>query len=537
MKQNNFLKGTAVLIGANAVSKILGAVFKIPLTYILREEGMAIFNTALGVYSMILSFIISGIPLALSRFTAEEYALGNYSTVKRGIKVATVILCILGIIGSLVLYFMAGFFAYSMKDPKAELAIKVISPSIFFVAWGTVYKSFYQGCVNMIPTALSQVIEAFIKLAVGFLGAYLLRNAVIEITSAGAITGITVGEIIATLILFLMYIPSNKKLPYKGEIKRKRDICLSLASIAIPMLVCSCISGSLDLLDVSVVRNSLLRIRFTPETAEKFLLNYSAYTTNFDNLCETLKLSIDGARWIYGAYSGYALTIFHLPTGIIGALGVCVLPLISGALAKKDYGLAENTASLSLKLTLIIVLPSALMTFLFGEQLLDLLFHNTASAGLLKLLSPCMVFVCVAQLFTVILHASGRIAEPFFYSLIGMAVKLAADMFLIPNPKINISGAPLGATAAFFVIMILNTISIKRHLHIRLNLINSLLKPLLSTVVMGIIAHLLFNPLCIIFGKSSLALIITVSISMLTYFLVLTSTGCIQKKELKELHL
>ena len=429
MRQDSFLKGTAVLIGANAVSKILGAVFKIPLTYILKEEGMAIFNTALGVYSMILSFIISGIPLALSRFTAEEYALGNYSTVKRGIKVSTVILSVLGMAGTLILYFMAGFFAYSMKDPKAELAIKLISPSIFFVALGTVYKSFYQGCVNMLPTALSQVIEAVIKLVVGFLGAYFLRNAAIEITSAGAITGITVGEIVATLILFLMYIPSNKSLPYKGEKKRKRDICYTLASIAVPMLICSCISGSLDLLDVSLIRNSLLKIKFTPETAEKFLLNYSAYTSHFDNLSENLRLSIDGARWLYGAYSGYALTIFHLPTGIIGALGVSVLPLISGALAKKDYTLVENTASLSLKLTLIIALPSALMTYLFSEQLLDLLFHNTASAQLLKILSPCMVFVCVSQLFTVILHAGGKIMEPFFYGLIGMAIKLAVNFF------------------------------------------------------------------------------------------------------------
>ncbi len=537
MKQNTFLKGTAILIGANAVSKILGAVFKIPLTYILREEGMAIFNTALGVYSMVLSFIISGIPLALSRFTAEEYALGNYSTVKRGIKVSTVILTVLGMAGSLILYFMAGFFAYSMKDPKAELAIKLISPSVFFVALGTVYKSFYQGCVNMIPTALSQVIEAVIKLVVGFMGAYFLRNAAIEITSAGAITGITIGEIVATLILFLMFIPSNKSLPYKGEKKRKRDICFTLSAIAVPMLICSCISGSLDLLDVSVIRNSLLKINFSSESAEKFLLNYSPYTSHFDNLSETLKLSIDGARWLYGAYSGYALTIFHLPTGIIGALGVSVLPLISGALAKKDYTLAEKTASLSLKLTLIIALPSALMTYLFSEQLLDLLFHNTASAELLKILSPCMVFVCVTQLFTVILHACGKITEPFFYSLIGMAIKLAANFFLIPVAQINISGAPIGATAAFFIIMLLNTFGIKRNLHIKLNFADALIKPLSATCIMGLVMYLLHNPMYIIFKSSTIALFITAFIGVVTYSLVLISTGCIQKKELKGLHL
>ena len=103
--RQSFLKGTAILISANAISKILGAIFKIPLTYILQEEGMAIFNTALGVYSTLLTFVISGLPLALSRFMAEEYALKNYTTVKKCVRTGTLILCALGISGSLCLFF------------------------------------------------------------------------------------------------------------------------------------------------------------------------------------------------------------------------------------------------------------------------------------------------------------------------------------------------------------------------------------------------------------------------------------------------
>jgi|GEM_PF-383735 len=533
--QHSFIKGTAILIFANAISKILGAIFKIPLTYILNEEGMAIFNTAMGVYSTVLTFVISGLPLALSRLCAEEFALKNYTSLKKTVTVATVILCILGLLGTAVMYIFADFFACAMKDPKAALAIKIIAPSVFFVAWGNVYKSYYQGCVNMIPTAVSQIIEAFIKLVAGFAAAYMLRDAILEITSAGAISGITIGEITATLILFGLFIPSVKELPDSGKKRSTKGICISLASIAVPMLVCSCISGSVGLLDTATVRNSLLQIRFDEQSAESFLLRYSSYTSSFDDLKTSLRLSIDGARWLFGAYSGFALTLFHLPTGIIGALGTGVLPVISGALAKKDTALVKKTTSLALRITLIIALPCAAVLGLFSEQLLDLLFKNSSSAMLLRELSPCLVFICVAQLLTVMLHASGRIIEPFLFNMTGMAVKLCANLFLIPIPEIHISGAVIGSCLEFFIVMLLNIFALKKHLNISFEIVDSILKPAASAGIMALVMLLINNPFSIIFKSSLAATSATLLIGGGVYVLSLLSFGIFNPKNLKGL--
>ena len=533
--QHSFIKGTAILIFANAISKILGAIFKIPLTYILNEEGMAIFNTAMGVYSTVLTFVISGFPLALSRLCAEEFALSNYANLKKTVSVATVILCISGFLGSLIMYSFADFFALAMKDPKAALAIKIIAPSVFFVAWGNVYKSYYQGCVNMIPTAISQIIEALIKLIAGFAAAYMLKNAILEITSAGAISGITIGEIIATLILFGLFIPSVKSLPDMGTKKSSKGICISLASIAVPMLICSCISGSVGLLDTATVRNSLLHIRFDGQSAENFLLRYSSYTSAFDDLQSTLKLSVDGARWLFGAYSGFALTLFHLPTGIIGALGTGVLPVISGALAKKDNALVKKTTSLALRMTLIIALPCTTVLGLFSEQLLDLLFKNSSSAMLLKELSPCLVFICVSQLLTVILHASGRIIEPFLFNMLGMAIKLCANIFLIPIPQINISGAVIGSCLEFFVVMLLNIFALKKHQGITFEIKDSIIKPALSAGIMSLVMLLVNNPFSLIFKSAFIATAATLSIGAGVYVLALVSFGIFTTKSIKSL--
>ena len=529
-KQHSFLKGTIILIAANTISKILGAVFKIPLAYILQEEGMAVFNTAMGVYSTVLSFVISGLPLAMSRYIAGQYAMQNYINIKRTVKVTTLLLCVLGLIASFVLYGFSDFFAYAMKEPKAGVAIRMISPAVFFVAWGTVYKSFYEGCINMIPTAISQVIESFIRLGIGIAGAYYLRNAAMEVTATGAISGITIGEIIATLLLFFMYIPSNRKLPYIGETVRKRVICNSLISIALPMLVCSCVSSMLGLADVAMIRNGLLNIRFT---AESFLLKYSAYTSLFDNLSNDLKLSLDGARWIYGAYSGYALTVFHLPTGIIGALGVSILPVVTGALARGDNRLVQKTTEIALKLTLIISLPCAVGMFLFSDGILGLLFNNTASAIMLSQLAPCLVLVCVSQLFAVILHASGRIAEPFFNSLVGIAIKLLADFFLIPVGVLNISGAIAGSFFGFMTVMLLNARSVKKHFKINFKIIECVVKPIVACAVMGVVMKLLYNPLCIIFGNDALSLVSSAFVGAVAYLLCLVSLNVVNKNEVR----
>lgn len=528
---HSFIKGTAILIFANAVSKILGAVFKIPLTYILQEEGMAIFNTAMGVYTTVLTFVISGFPLALSRLCAEEYALCNYSGLKKSVRVATALMSVLGIIGTAVMLIFADFFAYAMKDPKAGLAIKVIAPSVFFVAWGNVYKSYYQGSVNMIPTAVSQIIEAFVKLAAGIAAAFMLKKAIIGVTAAGAISGITIGEIIATLILFGMYIPSVKALPNTGSAKTRRQICRNLASIAVPMLIFSCIIGSVDLVDTATVRSGLLKIRFTPESAEKFLLMYSSYTDRFDDLQNTLRLSLDGARWLFGAYSGFALTLFHLPTGIIGALGTGVLPVISGGLAKNDTALVKKTADTAFRLTMLIAVPSSFVLGFFSDKLLYLLFKNTASAMLLSRLAPCLVFLCVSQLATVILHASGRIVQPFIIGMLGLAVKLLANIFLIPIPALNILGAVIGSCTEFIIVMTLSLYSLKKHLGISPDFIGGFIKPLAASILMTGVMLILCNPFDVIFKSPFISAAMLLSSGGIIYLLTI---ACLKTPETNE---
>lgn len=515
--KNNFIKGTLILAIANVISKILGAVFKIPLTYILKEEGMAIFNTASTVYSLFLTVVISGIPLATSRLVSSDTALNRHPDVIKTVSASRRLLCLIGGILSIVLFFIATPIAIAMKDPAAAHAIRIISPSIFFVAWGNAYKSYFQGTSKMIPSALSQVLESILRLAVGYLLALMFINSTTGVTAAAATSGITAGEIFATLLLGGMYFFSARKIKEKSTLGYKKIYSLIL-SVAIPMFICSLTLSMLNILDTATVRNQLLRIRFTPDTAKAFLLKYSSYTSLFDNLLSELKLSAEGARWLYGAYSGYALTVFHLPIGMIATLSVSILPLIAGNIAKNNISGVRSSVNTAVNLTLFCAVPAVVILFSSAEDILKLLFNNTASAHMLQIVSPCLIFICLSQIFTSVFHAAGRIYEPFFIQLAGIFIKVSGNFVLIKIPGLNIDGAILSSTVAFFFITVASGILLSKTFGINYKL-KYILPPFISAIPMYAVIRLIQSPMYCIFPNTIFAFLITVFTAAVSYIL------------------
>lgn len=516
-EQKFFIRGTIVLAAANIIAKILGAIFKIPLTYILKEEGMAIFNTASCVYSMFLTFVISGIPLATSRLVSADTALKKDADAIKTVTAAKRLLSILGVVSSALLFLLAEPLAVAMKDPLASYAIKVISPSVFFVAIGAAYKSYFQGTGRMIPTAISQVTEAFVRLVIGYLFSVWFIRYGISLTAAGATFGVTAGEIIATIILALLYFFKKIKIKEKSQLKYKK-IYPMILSVAIPMLICSITLSSVNMMDAATVRNQLLKINFTPESAEQFLLRYSSYTTLFDDLLTKLKLSSEGARWLYGAYSGYALTVFHLPMGIIATLSVSILPLIAGNLAKNNLRAVRSSCNIATNLTLFCAVPASVLFFTSSDIILRLLFQNTASAHMLTLVSPCLIFLSLSQLFTSILHSAGKVYEPFIIQLIGMGIKILGNIILVKIPYLNIDGAIISSIIAFLFIAITEAILLFRLFGVKYRF-REIISPVIAAIPMYIILKLTFEPLNFIFSNAFLAFLISVFTSGLSYIL------------------
>jgi len=532
MKSESFFKGTLILISANAISKVLGAVLKIPLTYILGEQGMAIYQTAFSVYIMMLSLITSGLPFAISRYTAQELTLKRYGNIRFSIKFSLVLMSALGLLASLIMFFGADFFALSMKDPKATIAIKAIAPSIFFVAAGCVYKSCYQGYSCQTPTAVSQIIEALVKLVCGYLLASRFSIYSIKYSAGAAIFGVTIGEAVATLVLFLLYIPYRKSVRYEKRAHSRTKIARVLISVAIPMSVCALISGLLGIFDASVIRTQLTNITFSESSARDFISIYSPYTKIFASLSHGGKLSYDGARWLYGAYSGYAATVFNLPSGVLASFGIAILPVVCSGIVSKNYTRLSKTVSAASKTILLISLPAAAVMTFFSKEILHILFRNSASYLMLSLMSPILVPATLSHFFCSVQHASGSILTPFKYMTICNLIKIGLSFFLIPIPELNILGAIIASFIANILYFILNMIRLKKDFNLTPLSFSDFGKISVSALIMVLVMHLFLKPLTHIFTNLYIGFFASILFALLGYFLMLVLLGAVKKEEI-----
>ncbi len=420
MKKQSFITGAVILMTANAISKILGAMFKIPLTYIIHEEGMAVYNTAFSVYVMFLAFVISGIPFAVQKQTAAACAAGDRGKARETVRLATTILIVIGAAGTAVLWFGAEFFAAAMKEERAVATIRAIAPAVFPVACAAAVKSGFQGMSDMLPTAVSQVVESIIKLIAGYMLAVLLLGGGTEYAAAGAGAGVTVGEITATVMLVVWYMVSMRGT--EKYIGSKKEIVQELADIAIPMMLISVTGAALAVCDTSVLRMSLLRSGLNDEAA----------------------------RITYGAYTGYALTVLNLPSGLLATLGVSVVPLISGAAAVEDKERIRAVTKRALYISFLCGAVAAAGTFFFGELALKILFHNTYSAQMIRIASPTVLFICMMQLMNAVLQSMGYIGRTFAVSITVAGIKILCSALLASKPTLGIYGTIIGTNIAYF---------------------------------------------------------------------------------------
>ena len=508
MKKQSFLTGAVILMIANAISKILGAVFKIPLTYILNEDGMAVFNIAFEVYIMFLSFIISGLPFAISKMVAESNSRGEYGKTHRIVKISTILLVCIGIVGSVALYFGSPFFALAMKEEKAIYAIQMIAPSIFFVALGTAYKSYYQGVSNMIPTALSQVTEAIVKLASGYYLAVLFLNYGVEKTAGGAIMGVTAGEIIATAILMIMYFCGRDKKYVKSEKSDTAEILKELMSIALSLLCASVVANAINVADTTLVRSRLLDGGF----------------------------SSDEARFLYGAYTGYALTVFHLPVGILATLGVSILPVIAGAIAVNNTKKAQTATDIGIRLAVMLSMPCAVIMYLMSKEILTVLFHNSSSSAMLTAIAPCVVMMCVTPDNVRDITVGRENNAAVFNGTLRKCGKIICELVSYKAmPEINIYGSAISSSAAYILVMILNLIAIRKCLSLKLNITAVIIKPAIATALMFGVMYISSNCISAILGDGFVYLAVMCGIGMSAYVLMLFLTNAISVKEVRKI--
>ena len=529
VKKQTFVQGAFILIMASLLTKVIGAVFKIPLNYLIGDDGMGLFNSSYQIYTVMFIIATAGFPTAISKMVAESLALGRNKEASRIFKVAVVILALIGILGSFALFFGADIFVRIIKNERALSSVRAISPAVLCVSLMAAFRGYFQGRQNMYPTAISEVCEATGKLMFGYFFAWLFVSRSVEMGSAGAVFGVTMGTVLGFFSLFILYFLYRDKYNFKNSdepVSSYKNIMKRLVVLAVPVTIGASVSSLTNLADMFTVMRRLQTITNLPSD---FLVKYAP-------LLETIK-GFDGhsvneqlANSLYGMYTGKAITLFNFPLTMVVALGMSVVPVIAGALAKGNVFDAKKSVNIVLKMTMLFSVPCAIGMYVLAEPILGVVFKSTLATTLLQELSVSIIFVSLLQITTAVLQAYGRTVVPVVNMIIGGIIKVIVNYCLVAIPSVNIEGAPIGTMICYFTIVCLNMIWIVKITGCRFSVVNYLIKPVLAGGVMGVCTYFIFNGLTNVDIYVSMAF--SIFAAVLVYFAMLILLRAMDKDDI-----
>ena len=260
-----FLKGAAILAGAGIMIKLLGAVFRIPLTNWIGD-GMAYYSVAYVIYGALVVIGTAGVPVAVSRLVSESIAKNQYKNAHKIFHVATLLLLAVGTTCFLVCFFGADLIAKMVGSPKSALALRAMAPALFFVPLFSSFRGFFNGRQNMNPTAISEIMEQLVRCAVGLSLAFMFSHPAEKMNTvkaaAGASFGASAGAIAGLLVILLIFLANRRAFQRKIEkgdqsVEDGKKLAKQITLIAVPIIIGCEIMPIMTMIDTTIVMNVL----------------------------------------------------------------------------------------------------------------------------------------------------------------------------------------------------------------------------------------------------------------------------------------
>ncbi len=467
-KKQNFLHGAVILTAGLAVIKVLGAIYKIPIANILGNDGYGMFLAAYNVYNVFYTVSTAGVPVALARLIAASEANGRPMQIRRYYRTSVMTFFAIGLVCSLIMFLFPTELAVSINHVEAAQSIWALSPAVLLCCMIAVFRGFTQGHHNMIPTAVSQILEVLFKLVFG-LGLVLVFTKMgksTPLSCAAAISGVTMGSLIA-LVYLVWYKYRNygdEPLPLdSADIPDSyKETLKNILLVAIPVSIGASVQSVINLIDTKLVMNRLQ---------------------------EAAGYTYEAAKTMYGVY-GEAQTLYNLPGTIISAISVSLVPSVAAHFSLNNLKGAKETAETALRITAVLALPMAFGLSVLSEPIMNVLYWGEAEGGgpMLAILGLSSFFLCMVVVLTGILQAGGKERMPVVAAIIGGIVKIAVNWVLLSNPDINIYGAPIGTLCCYIVMCGLDFLFVKGSLGEYPNLLKIISRPLISTLGMSLAA-------------------------------------------------
>ena len=507
----SFVKMAAILAVAGILTRIIGFLYRLPLTNMIGDEGNGIYAAGYNVYNFFLIMSSAGLPTAISRMIAEKAAIGQYRNVKKIFNYSMLVSA--GISLFLALIMAGGTFAFQRCCEigghtqrlylwySSIYCLYSLAPTVFIVGVMSVYRGYFQGLQTTVPTSVSQIIEQIFNAVFSVFLAWLWMKYGIEYGAAGGTAGTGVGAAAGLGVIFIYYLAGSKQRKRllkedtkEYDLERGKDISINLIKISVPMIIGTAIFSMTNFVDMAMVESRLAAAGFDHDTVVK----------------------------LYGQLNGKYVTITTMPVSISTAIAIAVIPSIAASVVRKEFNEVKSKLDTALRVTMILSIPAAFGLGVLGTPILKMLFPRHAEGGsLITAGGLSIIFLALSLILTGVLQGIGNLKAPALNSLWSALIKIPINYVLIAIPQINIIGAIISTTACYFMCSVLNLISLKKETGVSPDYAGILVKPTIASVIMAVFCFLSYKLFYMILPSNTIATLFAIVVAVLVYFIAM----------------
>ncbi len=526
-----FLVQGSVLAIASIVSRIIGMVYRIPMTNIIGEYGNDYYSCAYEIYSLVLLISSYSLPMAVSKLVSIRMTRRERQNANRVYLGAMLIAVITGTAGCLFIFFGAGFLTRVFQTPLSFLALRVLAPTLIIVAILGVLRGFFQGLGTMVPSAVSQILEQIINAVVSVAAAFVLFGYGTRVAAvlggdqhyaeaygaAGGTLGTGVGAAVGLVFIAIMFVLYRRN--FKKDIRREQ---------------------SLNKTEVepfgSVIKVLLMTI--FPILLSTTLYNLVSIVDQglFKNLAIAQGNASDTVSLWWGVYSGYYRVLINVPIAISTALATSIVPAVSAAFARRDPVQVRHRISLAMRFIMIIAIPCAVGLAVLARPIIDLLFNTSQdvlAARLLQAGAITVLFYSISTLSNAVLQSIDQMRIPIRNAVISLAANIASVPICLYVFHLNIYTMIVGNIVFSLVMCILNGFSVSKYSGHKVNIKKTYVLPAVAAVLMGVIVYVVYFLIHRFTGSNAIATIIAIVVGVIVYAIILLLVRGITEEELQ----
>ena len=530
-KDSNFLVQGSILAAASIVSRIIGLLYRLPMTDIIGDTGNNYYSCAFEIYNIMLIISSYSLPLAVSKLVSARMAKGERTAAYQILKGALVFASIAGAVVALVVYFGAEFFTSMLQTPLSIFALRILAPVLIVVAILGVLRGFFQGLGNMIPSAISQVIEQIVNAIVSIWAAYVLfqfgskagqvlgnpDKYAAAFGAAGGTLGTNLGAVSA--LLFMLFVFYAYMRVFKKKMKRERNV--EVDSFAYTM--------------------KILIITIIPVLLSSTIYNISGIIDQglFKNIATMQGYTVDEIDVWWGVFSGKYKVLINVPISIASALAASSVPTLSASFASGDKESVNNQINAAIRFIMVIAMPCCVGLAVLAKPIFTLLFPGTISSldsatTMMWVGAIAVVFYSLSTLTNGLLQGIDQLKIPVKNAAIALVAHIILLVVLMLFFRLNIYAVVIANAFFAFLVCVLNAIALQRHAGYKQEFQKTFIVPAISSAIMGVIAYGVYALCKFLFKNDFVSIILSILVAVIAYFVILLLLKGLTEEELRK---